>query len=146
MKTHTPPPLSSLRCIIALAVTLLAIPSKHAAPSPSAKINHTDGCNTKVLHQAADAHARSINLRFVESAVKCDRNWAVLAGDLEDPHAPIGGPQGVGTTIIFHRESGVWKHKDTSSVCGTLNPVKPQAKPKDARIPSSLYFLGCLVG
>ena len=124
----------------------MSIPSVQALPSRSAKIDRTDSCNVKELHQAADAHARSINLRFVERDVKCDRNWAVLAGDLEDPHAPVGGPQGVGTTIIFHRESGVWKHKDTSSVCGTLNPVKPQSRPQDARIPPSLYFLGCIVG
>lgn len=117
-----------------------------AVPSESSRKHHTDDCNSKALHQVADAYARSIHLRFVARDVNCDGGWAVLAGDLENPHAPAGGPQGVGTTLIFHREGTRWKHKDASAVCGTLNPEKPEARPHDAKIPSTLYFLGCLVG
>ena len=78
----------------------MSIPSVQALPSRSAKVDRTDSCTVKELHQAADAHARSIKVRFVERDVKCDRNWAVLAGDLEDPQATVGGPQGVGTTMF----------------------------------------------
>jgi hypothetical protein len=85
-------------------------------------------------------------MRFVAREVSCDAGWAVLVGDLEDPHAPVDGPQGVGTTLIFRGEGNEWKHQDAFSVCGTLNPEKPEARPEDAKIPPSLYFLGCLVG
>ena len=117
-----------------------------AAPSGSSRMNNIGDCDSKELHHAAHAYARSIHLLFVPEKLSCDQGWAVLAGDLEDPHAPPGGPQGVGTTLIFHREGVRWKHEGASSVCGTLNPDKPEARPLDAKIPQSLYFLGCLVG
>jgi hypothetical protein len=110
------------------------------------RTNRIDACHSRALEQAAHAYASSIHLRFVQSQVSCDRGWAVFAGDLGEHNPPKDGPLGVGTTLIFHRESKQWKHKDASSVCGTLNPEKPEARPKDAKIPQRLYFLGCLVG
>ena len=117
-----------------------------AASTGSYKLNQPAECNREELHQVVHRYAKSVHMRFVPNELNCDHGWAVLGGDLEDPHAPVGGPQGVGTTLIFRKEGKEWKHQDASSVCGTLNPEKPETRPKDAKIPGSLYFLGCLVG
>ena len=85
-------------------------------------------------------------MRFEPRTVNCDQGWAVLGGELIDPHASVDGPQGVGTSLIFRRVHGQWLHQNASSVCGTLNPEKLTEIPRDAIIPQALYFLGCLVG
>jgi hypothetical protein len=135
LKTHLPLPIIFWRSMMTLGMILMTMQSVQAGPSGSSRMHHSDDCNTEELRQVAHAHARSFDMRFVAREVNCDQDWAVLAGDLEDPHAPAGGPQGVGTTLIFHREGSRWKHKDASSVCGTLNPENPEARPKDAKIP-----------
>lgn len=117
-----------------------------SAPEASSRVSHPAECNREDLHQVSKSYAKSIQMRFVLRDATCDQKWAVLVGELEDPHAPIDGPQGVGTTLTFYREGNEWKHQDASSVCGTLNPEKPEARPQDAKIPALLYFLGCLVG
>ena len=104
------------------------------------------GCRTHELQKAVHAYARSIHMRFEPRTVNCDQGWAVLGGELIDPHAPVDGPQGVGTSLIFQSIHGLWKHQDAQAVCGTLNPEKLDERPRDALIPKALFFLGCLVG
>jgi hypothetical protein len=142
---NRPQPISC-RNIVTLAMILMTMQPVQAGPSGSSGMNHTDDCNSKELHQVGHAYARSIRLRFVAREVNCDQGWAVLSGDMVDPRAPVGGPQGVGTTLIFHQVGAHWRHQASSRVCGTLNPEKPGTRPQDAKIPPSLYFMGCLVG
>ena len=73
-------------------------------------------------------------------------NPETSVADLLDPPAPVDGPHGVGTSLIFRRVHGQWLHQKASSVCGTLNPEKLAERPRDALIPNALFFLGCLVG
>lgn len=129
-------------------VGLIIMPTQQvqSAPAGSSSLNRSSQCHRDELHQVAHAYVRSIHMRFLPRDLNCEGDWAVLVGDLEIPNAPSDGPQGVGTSLIFHLEGRVWKHQDSFSVCGTLNPEKPEAKPNDAKIPASLYFIGCLVG
>ena len=138
--------LPSLGILLALGVILMSIQQVQSAPVITSRINRTDECDPKELRKAAHAYASSIHMRFVPRNLKCEGVWAVWVGDIEYPNAPIDGPQGVATTLIFHREESLWKHQVSSSVCGTINSQKPEERALDAKIPSSLYFIGCLVG
>jgi len=134
------------KILIVLGFILMPIQQAQSADSNTSKSSASSSCDPKQLRKVADAYARPNHLRFVTRKLDCERGWAVLVGDLEYPNAPSDGPQGVGTSLIFHREGFLWKHQEQSSVCGTLNPEKPEARPNDAKIPLSLYFIGCLVG
>ncbi len=138
--------LISLVILLALGVILIPIQQVQSEPLTTSRINRTDECDQKELRKAAYEYASSIHIRFVPRNLKCEGGWAVWVGDIEDPNAPIDGPQGVATTLIFHREESLWKHQVSSLVCGTINSQKLEERPHDAKIPSSLYFIGCLVG
>lgn len=129
-----------------LGFILMPIQQAQSADSNASKSSASSSCDPKPLRKVVDAYARSKHLRFITRRLDCERGWAVLGGDLAYPNAPSDGPQGVGTSLIFHREGFLWKHQEHNAVCGTLNPEKPNARPNDAKIPPSLYFIGCLVG
>jgi hypothetical protein len=122
--------------VIALVVLPAAALPTFAAPR----------CDHKEMDLAAQRHAASLHMRFKSRSARCDADWAVLAGDLESPTASPNGPVGVGTTWIFRRQGGRWVHQLAAEVCGTFDPIRSSAPPPDAKIPASLYFLGCLVG
>jgi hypothetical protein len=90
-----------------LGLSVIQIRHVQSDPASSSKLDRGTGCNRGELHRVAHAYANSINLRFVLRKVNCDKDWAVLAGDLEYLHAPSDGPQGVGTTLIFRREGSL---------------------------------------
>jgi hypothetical protein len=138
--------LISLGILLALGVILIPIQQVQSEPLTTSRINRTDECDQKELRKAAYDYASSIHIRFVPRNLKCEGGWAVWVGDIEYLNAPIDGPQGVATTLIFHRKESLWKHQVPSSVCGTIKSQKPEERPHDAKIPSSLYFIGCLVG
>ena len=135
-----------LTALFTLGLIIMPTQQVQSAPAGSSRLNRSTQCHREELHQVAHAYARSIHMRFLPRDLNCEGDWAVLVGDLENPNAPSDGPQGVGTSLIFHRAGRVWKHQDSFSVCGTLNPEKLEVRPNDAKIPPSLYFIGCLVG
>ena len=132
--------------IISLGLIFLPLHSLQAAEAHASGSAKHPSCRTHELQKAVHAYASSIHMRFQPRTVNCDEGWAVLGGELIDPHAPVDGPQGVGTSLIFQSIHGLWKHQDAQAVCGTLNPEKLDERPRDALIPKALFFLGCLVG
>jgi hypothetical protein len=135
-----------LTAFFTLELIIMLTQEVQSAPVGSSRLDRSNQCHQEELHQVAHAYARSVHMRFLPRGLNCEGDWAVLVGDLENPNAPSDGPQGVVTSLIFHLEGRVWKNQDSFSVCGTLNTENPEAKPNDATIPASLYFIGCLVG
>lgn len=127
--------------VTGLVLTGLAACQPHEITS-----HETVACSRDLLSSAVNQYAKAAGNRFVVEAIQCEQDWAVVSGMLGPVNPPQDGPQGVGTTRIFHFEHQSWQPKASETVCGHFDPQQPDALPHDATIPAQLYLLGCLAG
>ena len=125
-----------------------AVASAAPAASASGMVGGMTSCELEFIQPAVDEAVKAMdpnNAMNVET-LSCSEGWAVATGVLGPVDAPIDGPQGAPTSMIFEAEGQFWVPKDKQDVCGTYDSAKPDEVPADALIPADLYPVACLAG